>query len=56
MVLKLHGMPASTCTFRVAVVLKEKNVPYEFVPVDVLGGAHKTPEHLKIQPCVVYVP
>ncbi|TCD70990.1 hypothetical protein EIP91_000488 [Steccherinum ochraceum] len=50
MVLKLHGFPVSTCTLRVAVVLKELNVPFEFVPVDVRNRAHKTPEYLKIQP------
>lgn len=35
-------------------VLKEKEVPYEFIPVDVFGGAHKTPEHLKKQPFVFF--
>lgn len=53
MVLKLHGMTGSTCTKRVAVVLKEKNVTFEFVPVDVMAGAHKQPEYLKKQPYVV---
>lgn len=50
MVLKLYGMSATTCTKRVAVVLKEKNIPFEFVPVDLMSGAHKQPDHLKKQP------
>ncbi|KAJ6568240.1 glutathione S-transferase-like protein [Mycena vulgaris] len=36
MVLKLHGNARSTCTKRVAVVLMEKGVPFEFVPVTVM--------------------
>ena len=35
---------------RVALVLKEKNIPFEFVPVDILAHEHKTSEHLKNQP------
>lgn len=50
MVLKLYGSPKSTCTRRVAVVLKEKNVQYEFVPVDMVSGAHKSAEFLAKQP------
>ena len=50
MVLKLYGMPQSTCTKRVATILKEKGVPYQFVPVDVASGEHKSPEYLKKQP------
>ncbi|KIM79325.1 hypothetical protein PILCRDRAFT_564483 [Piloderma croceum F 1598] len=50
MVLKLYGAAASTCTRRVAVVLKEKEVPYEFIPVDVLKGESRTPEYLTKQP------
>ncbi|KAI0725085.1 glutathione transferase [Fomitopsis betulina] len=50
MVLKLYGSSKSTCTRRVAVVLKEKNVPYEFVPVDIASGAHKSAEFLAKQP------
>ncbi|KAH9829566.1 glutathione transferase [Rhodofomes roseus] len=50
MVLKLYGSPLSTCTRRVAIVLKEKNVPYEFFPVNLATGAHKSPEYLAKQP------
>jgi glutathione S-transferase len=50
MVLKFYGSAVSTCTRRVAVVLKEKEVPYEFIPVDVMKGENKTPEYLTKQP------
>lgn len=50
MVVKLYGFTTSTCTLRVAVVLKEKNVPFEFIPVDLLKGAHKAPEFTDYQP------
>ncbi|KAH9925143.1 glutathione transferase [Fomitopsis serialis] len=50
MVLKLYGSPLSTCTRRVAAVLKEKNVPYELIAVDLASGAHKSPEYLAKQP------
>ncbi|KAA1475510.1 glutathione S-transferase-like protein [Dentipellis sp. KUC8613] len=50
MTLKLHGFPISTCTRRVAVVAKEKNVPYEFVSVDLLNGEHKGAAYLAKQP------
>ena len=50
MVLKLYGSPFSTCTKRVAVVLHEKQVPFELIPVDYAKGEHKTPEFLEKQP------
>ncbi|KAI0092235.1 glutathione transferase [Irpex rosettiformis] len=50
MVLKLVGNPLSTCTRRVAIILKEKQVPFEFVLVDFAKGEHKSPEFLKNQP------
>ena len=50
MVLKLYGNPLSTCTKRVATVLKEKNVPFEFIPVDFAKGEHKAPAFLEKQP------
>jgi len=50
MVLKLYGFSISTCTLRVAVVLKEKGVPFEFIPVDLTKGAHKAPEFIANQP------
>jgi glutathione S-transferase len=50
MVLKLFGNVKSTCTCRVAIVLHEKQVPFEFHPVDFAKGEHKSPEYLEKQP------
>ncbi|KAF9475961.1 thioredoxin-like protein [Pholiota conissans] len=50
MVLKLYGHPLSTCTRRVAVVLHEKNVPFEFHSIDLAKGEHKSAEFLEKQP------
>ncbi|KAL0488042.1 glutathione S-transferase [Acrasis kona] len=50
MVLKLYGLAMSTCAQRVLITLKEKNVEYELVPVDLMKGAHKSPEFLEKQP------
>ncbi|KAF8494034.1 glutathione S-transferase [Gautieria morchelliformis] len=50
MVLKLYGSANSTCTKRVATVFHEKKVPFEFIEVDVMKGASKTPEYLARQP------
>lgn len=50
MVLKLYGMAQSTCTKRVALILKEKEVPFEFHAVDVAKGEHKSADYVKKQP------
>ncbi|KAK7006276.1 glutathione S-transferase [Favolaschia claudopus] len=50
MVLKLYGMPVSTCTRRVATVLVEYKVPFEFVSIDVAKGEHKSAAYLQNQP------
>ncbi|CZR65033.1 related to glutathione S-transferase [Phialocephala subalpina] len=50
MVLKLHGVPQSTCTRRVLVVLAEKEVPFELVKVDFMAREHKSEAFLKMQP------
>lgn len=34
MVIKLYGIPQSTCTRRVAIALKETNTPFELHEVD----------------------
>jgi glutathione S-transferase len=47
---KLHGAPLSTCTRRVALIAKERNVPYEVVVVDFSKGEHKAPGYLQRQP------
>ncbi|KAF8875500.1 glutathione S-transferase [Infundibulicybe gibba] len=51
MVLKLYGVPFQTSpSGLVALVLNENKVPFEFVPIDMPGGAHKTPEYRKHNP------
>ncbi|KAK0500087.1 glutathione S-transferase [Armillaria luteobubalina] len=50
MVLKLYGSPFSTCTKRVATVLHEKKVPFEFYSINLATGEHKTPSFLEKQP------
>lgn len=50
MVLKLHGVDLATHTQRVIVVLKEKNVPIEFVNVDFRSQEQKSPAYLEKQP------
>ncbi|KAI0696165.1 glutathione S-transferase [Cytidiella melzeri] len=50
MVLKLYGGAHSPPTLRVAHILKEKNVPFDFVLVNVAEKQHKTPEYLQKQP------
>lgn len=50
MVLKLYGSSYSTCTKRVAMVLREKEVPFEFVSVAIERGAQKAPTFLAHQP------
>ena len=50
MVLKLYGASQSTCTRRVGAVLREKNVPFEFVNIDMMKGEHKAPSFLAKQP------
>ncbi|PYH77394.1 glutathione S-transferase [Aspergillus uvarum CBS 121591] len=51
MVLKLHGLAMSTCTKRVQVVLNEKGVDHEFVPIDFAKGEHKSEAYLaNLQP------
>jgi len=47
---KLHGAPLSTCTRKVAMIAKERNLPYELVLVDLMVAAHKQPAHLEHQP------
>lgn len=43
--IKLYGFPG-TRSSRVQWLLEEAQLPYEFELVDVMGGAHKSPEHL----------
>lgn len=50
MVVKLVGSPISTCTKRSVLVLLEKKVDFEFVPIDFSKGEHKAPEFVAKQP------
>jgi len=50
MVLVLHGSLRSTCTQLVMVVLKEKNVPYTFVAVNLGKGEQKAPTYVLKHP------
>ncbi|KXN86666.1 Glutathione S-transferase F11 [Leucoagaricus sp. SymC.cos] len=50
MVLKLYGFPQSPNVTRIAVILLEKKVPFEFVLVDTAQREHKSPEYLDKQP------
>jgi glutathione S-transferase len=50
MVLKLCGFSISTATRRVAVILKEKEVPFELIKIDFLKMQHKSAEYLQYQP------
>lgn len=48
--IKLYDFKSSPNCQRVRVVLAEKNLPYETVPVDLRAQAQKTPEFLKLNP------
>jgi len=50
MVLQVYGHPKSTAARLVALICKEKEIPYEVVLVDHFKGQNKLPEHLKHQP------
>ncbi|KAF9447257.1 glutathione S-transferase [Macrolepiota fuliginosa MF-IS2] len=50
MVLKLYGHNISPPSRLVATILYEKEIPFEFISVDLRGGAQKTPDHLAKQP------
>jgi glutathione S-transferase len=48
--IKLYGHPISTCTRKVLFTLNETNTPFELEMVDIMKGAHKSPEHVARQP------
>lgn len=50
MVLKLYAYDHSSASKRVSAVLNEKNVPFEFVMVDMGKGEHKAPPTITNQP------
>jgi glutathione S-transferase len=47
---KLYGPTYSTNTRRVAVIAKERNIPYEQIHVDLAKAEQKQPDHVKHQP------
>jgi len=50
MAFKLHGISTFSCTRRVALIAKERNVPYKLVTVNLEQAEHKTPAYLAHQP------
>jgi glutathione S-transferase len=50
MVLKLYGPAQSSALKVVALILHEKKVSFEIVPIDVSKGEHKLPDHLEKHP------
>jgi len=50
MTFKLYGYNISTATRRVAQIAKERNIPYEFVTVDLPTGEHKQQVHIAHHP------
>src|SRR3989338_3799451 len=50
MVYKVYAFPGSTCGQRVLTTLKEKNLEYEFIKVDLMSGEHKQAAFLEKQP------
>ncbi|KAI3773133.1 hypothetical protein L6452_04333 [Arctium lappa] len=50
MAMKLHGLVGSNATFRSMVALIEKDLDFEFVPVDFAAREHKTPQYLARNP------
>src|SRR3989338_3083513 len=50
MVYKIYGIPNSTCVQRVLTTLKEKNLDYELINIDLSKGEHKSASFLEKQP------
>ncbi|KAG1879826.1 glutathione S-transferase [Suillus subluteus] len=47
---KLYGFSGSTCTRLVALICKEKDIPYELTSVNLTKGEQKNPSFVAIQP------
>ena len=47
---KLYGLSQSSCTRRVALIAKERNIPYTFEVVDMVKGEHKQESFREHQP------
>ncbi|KAK9733652.1 hypothetical protein RND81_04G081800 [Saponaria officinalis] len=50
MAIKVYGNPMSTATQRVLAALNEKQLDFEFVPVDMRVGAHKQEPFISLNP------
>ena len=50
MVLKLFAAPLSTASLRVAQILHEKKVPFDFISIDLAKKENKEEEYLEKQP------
>ncbi|XP_024968606.1 glutathione S-transferase-like [Cynara cardunculus var. scolymus] len=50
MAIKLYGAVGSSPTFRALAALIEKDLDFEFIPVDYAGREHKSPEFLQRNP------
>lgn len=48
--IKVHGNVLSTCTMKVTACLYEKDMEFEFVPVDMQSGAHMKEPFLSLNP------
>ncbi|KAM5563983.1 glutathione S-transferase [Rosa sericea] len=48
--IKVHGTPFSTAAARVLATLYEKEVEFEFVPIDMKAGEHKKESFLALNP------
>src|SRR5438093_12220150 len=48
--IKLYDFKSSPNCQRVKVVLAEKNLPYDIIPIDLRKSEQKTPEYLKLNP------
>ncbi|VEP12331.1 Protein GstA [Hyella patelloides LEGE 07179] len=48
--IKLYGHELSGNVYKIRLLLALLEIEYEFVPIDVFKGEHKTPEYLKLNP------
>nr|BAA08472.1 parB product which have an activity of glutathione S-transferase [Nicotiana tabacum] len=53
MAIKVHGSPMSTATMSVAACLIEKELDFEFVPVDMASGEHKKHPYLSLNVSII---
>lgn len=48
--MRLYAFYRSSASYRVRLALQHKNVPYELVPVSIVDGASRAPQHLARSP------